>query len=306
MSAIETARRARDAALAGERVAVTVPPSPESPDDLGLIADDWPKVLGSFAGVISLRSPSIPVQSLTEEEVIERGKNYIDIDDFRAVFYPLVNGMRLVVRGVLAKAIKSRNLADVADFSNQGELLSWAISQPAAVPADAIETTPAEKTPEVLTRNSTAAGIGTFSEKSMGVAGLLTELFSSDVRIPNDSIREQLLENGYKLLVPMMSSRKRLFELGSRVGPYNLADRRNTALSVADSLFHYEVEDGTVTNLHWRQRMQKRGDHAGCPFALAEKGKLIKPAWGSRSKHHVGSTFSTSRRKSCKGPRENP
>src|SRR3989344_6796464 len=100
MSAIETARRARDAALAGERVAVTVPPSPESPDDLGLIADDWPKVLGSFAGVISLRSPSIPVQSLTEEEVIERGKNYIDIDDFKPELVPFLTEISPGGRGV--------------------------------------------------------------------------------------------------------------------------------------------------------------------------------------------------------------
>ena len=182
------------------------------------------------------------------------------------------------ISDTLSSVIDRRDIGEIVKFSAPSRLLSWADEQM----SDSFlfdKNVPAKEASQVLTENLTERGIETFTNNSMGVAVLLTELLASDERFGRNPevIREAISEHGYGLVTSIMTSED-LFNRTSHVKKELLTLPRSDVFRRSTYDISYRQKDDKVTQLRWKIKYQKRTS-AGCPFALAEHGKAVKKAW---------------------------
>lgn len=268
---IEIALQARNAVLAGERIQIKVPPKAE----LDKPSTEWAKVLGVLAAGYSFK-PAV-IRHIAEPQAERKVENETtpDLPDFNRDVMRISNDIYIN----LASSISSKNVGEIARLSAPSRLFDWADGQM----TDNMflgERVPAKEATALFTDRLTQRGIETFAGMSMGVAVLLTELLSSDDSYGRDStvIRKIVTERGYGLLIPSMTSE----EMFSRLGNVNkelLCDPRADTHREAKYLITYKSKQNDLAHLRWDIDYSGRNASTGCPFAFAEHGKDVKPAW---------------------------
>lgn len=279
MSAIEVARRTRDVILAGNKVDIHVEPPADSVEYAAgyLGPDDWPKVLGAFAAIYT------PTDLTRIHAIRQTTPDQPEFDGFNGNYgHFWTKRVKDAIIAELDESIPEQDIGGVVNFSNTEDLLEWTEREAGGFVIDLMRDTLPDEASSAMTGYLTNRGINTFTGRSMGLAVLLTELLAANPYISHEPgyIRSVIVKQGRKLLLPLMFNQDNFLNLGDGLTEDFAADPREYVLTEARKRFTSEVRAGDITHIRWKLPTVKQDGSAGCPFALAKNGALIKPAWG--------------------------